>query len=128
MNCLSNIAHGYLDYLTVVIFLLAPSLLGLSGLPAMIAYGLAAVHLLLTLATDFPNSIVKIIPFHLHGWVERLVGPLLVVLPFILGFSNDTAARNFYIGIGIVIIAVGIGTDYKGPGKETGREGTAAPS
>lgn len=126
MNFLSHITHGYLDYVTVVIFLLAPSLLGFSGLPAMIAYGLAAVHLLLTLATDFPNSMVKIIPFHLHGWVERLVGPLLVVLPFILGFSNDMAARNFYIGIGIVIIAVGIGTDYKGSGKETGREGTAA--
>lgn len=126
MNFLSNIAHGYLDYVTVVIFLLAPSLFGLSGLPAMIAYGLAAVHLLLTLATDFPNGMVKIIPFHLHGWVERLVGPLLVVLPFILGFSNDAAARNFYIGIGIVIIAVGIGTDYKAHGKETDREGTAA--
>lgn len=119
MNILSRIAHGYLDYITVVIFLLAPSLLGLSGLPAMIAYGLAAIHLVLTLATDFPSSLFKIIPFKLHGWLERLVGPLLIVLPFILGFSNDAVARNFYILIGIVIIVVGIFTNYKGTDQET---------
>jgi hypothetical protein len=119
MNILSRLTHGYLDYLTVVIFLLAPSLLGLSGLPAMIAYGLAFIHLALTLATDFPSSMFKIIPFKLHGWLERVVGPLLIVLPFVLGFSSDTVARNFYIGIGIVIIAVGILTNYKGTDKET---------
>jgi hypothetical protein len=119
MNILSRITHGYLDYLTVVIFLLAPTLLGMSGLPAMIAYGLAVIHLLLTIATDFPSSMIKIIPFKLHGWLERLVGPLLIVLPFILGFSNDTVARNFYIGIGIVIIAVGICTNYKGTDQGT---------
>lgn len=119
MNFLSRIAHGYLDYITVVIFVLAPSLLGLSGLPAMIAYGLAAIHLALTLATDFPSSMFKIIPFKLHGWLERLVGPLLIVLPFILGFSDDAVARNFYILIGIVIIVVGIFTNYKGTDQET---------
>jgi hypothetical protein len=76
--------------------------------------GLAVIHLALTLTTDFPFGVIKIIPFTLHGWIERLVGPSLVVIPFILGFGNDAAARNFYILIGVIIIIVGVLTDYEG--------------
>lgn len=97
MKIISPTNHGYLDFVTVVIFLLAPTLFGLNGLPAMLAYGLAVIHLALTLATDFPFGVIKIIPFTLHGWIERLVGPSLVAVPFILGFANEAAARNFYI-------------------------------
>lgn len=114
MKIISPTNHGYLDFVTVVIFLLAPTLFGLNGLPAMLAYGLAVIHLALTLATDFPFGVIKIIPFTLHGWIERLVGPSLVVIPFILGFANDAAARNFYILIGVIIIIVGVLTDYEG--------------
>jgi hypothetical protein len=114
MKIISPTNHGYLDFVTVVIFLLAPTLFGLNGLPAMLAYGLAVIHLALTLATDFPFGVIKIIPFALHGWIERLVGPSLVAVPFILGFANEAAARNFYIFMGIIIIIVGVLTDYEG--------------
>jgi hypothetical protein len=114
MKIISPTNHGYLDFVTVVIFVLAPTLFGLNGLPAMLAYGLAIIHLALTLATNFPFGVIKIIPFTLHGWIERLVGPSLIVIPFILGFANEAVARNFYILIGIIIIIVGVLTDYKG--------------
>ncbi len=119
MKIISATNHGYLDFVTVIIFLLAPTLFGLNGLPSMLAYGLAVIHLAVTLATDFPFGVVKIIPFTLHGWIERLVGPLLVVIPFILGFANEAPARNFYIFIGIIIIIVGVLTDYKGTASQT---------
>lgn len=111
MKIISPINHAYLDFITVVIFLLAPTLFGLSDLSAILAYGLAVVHFAVTLATDFPAGVIKIIPFTLHGWIERVVGPLLVVIPFVLGFNNE--ARNFYIFIGITIIAVGVLTNYE---------------
>jgi hypothetical protein len=114
MKVISPRTHGYLDFLTVVIFLLAPTLLGLSQLPAMLAYSLAVVHLIVTLTSDFPFGIFKLIPFTVHGWIERLVGPSLIALPFIVGFANEDIARNFYIAMGVVIIVVGILTDYKG--------------
>ncbi len=117
MKVISPRMHGYLDFLTVIIFLLAPTLLGLSQLPAMLAYSLAAVHLMVTLASDFPFGIVKLIPFTIHGWIERLVGPSLIALPFILGFADEETARNFYIAMGVVIIGVGILTDYKDAAK-----------
>ncbi len=113
MKVISPRIHGYLDFLTVVIFLLAPTLLGLSQLSAILAYGLAVVHLIVTLASDFPFGVVKLIPFTIHGWIERMVGPLLIAVPFILNFADEEAARNFYIAMGIIIIIVGVLTDYQ---------------
>lgn len=113
MKLISPRMHGYLDFLTVILFLLAPSLFELNQLPALLSYSLAVVHLIVTLASDFPFGIVKIIPFPIHGWIERIVGPTLVAVPFILGFSADEMARNFYIAAGVVIIAVGLLTDYQ---------------
>lgn len=113
MKVISPRTHGYLDFLTVVIFLLAPTLLGLGELSAILAYSLAVVHLIVTLASDFPFGVVKLIPFTVHGWIERMVGPLLIAIPFILNFSNEEAARNFYIAMGAIIIVVGMLTDYQ---------------
>lgn len=113
MKVISPRMHGYLDFLTVILFLLAPTLFGLNQIPALLAYSLAAVHLLVTLVSDFPFGIVKIIPFPVHGWIERVVGPALVAVPFILGFAADEIARNFYIAMGFVIIVVGVLTDYQ---------------
>ena len=111
MTKMTATQHGYLDYVTVALFLLAPTVIGLTGMAATIAYALAGIHLAMTLATDFPLGVFKLIPFTIHGWVERVVGPVLVLLPFFLGF--DGSARGFYIVIGIVIILVGLLTDYQ---------------
>ena len=104
--------HGYLDYVTVILFLAAPSLLSLTGMAGIFAYALAIIHLALTLLTDFPLGFYKIVPFPLHGWVERIVGPVLVLVPFVFGFVGT--ATSFYVMIGIVIILVGLLTDYQG--------------
>ncbi len=103
--------HGYLDYVTVFIFLISPTLFDLLGLTATIAYILASIHLLMTLITDFPLGAVKLLPFTVHGWVERIVGPVLIILPFPLGFYPS--AKVFYIVMGIIIIVVGLITNYR---------------
>lgn len=118
MKVISPRIHGYLDFLTVILFLVAPTLLNLSQVPAMLAYSLAVVHLIVTLASDFPFGVIKLIPFPVHGWIERIVGPSLIAVPFILGFANEEIARNFYIAAGLVIIAVGVLTDYQSKAKE----------
>ena len=107
--------NGDLDYRTVRVFLLAPSMVGLARFPSILAYVLAGVHLLLTLVTAFPLGIVKLIPLSLHGWVERVVGPVLVLVSFVPAFTIEAPARIFYIVMGIVIILVGLLTDYRGP-------------
>lgn len=114
MKPITPTAHGYLDYLTVVVFVLAPTALGLAGLPATLSWTLAAVHLALTLATDFPLGWRPLIPFPIHGWIEKIVGPALVVVAFLPGFHDAGPAFAFYLVMGLGIVAVGWLTDYSG--------------
>ena len=111
MKILTPTQHGYLDYVTVVLFLAAPSVLGLTGMAGVFAYLLAGIQLMMTLLTDFPLGVYKLVPFPMHGWVERIVGPVLIIVPFVFSFAD--AATTFYIVIGVVIIIVGMLTDYQ---------------
>lgn len=113
MKIISPRSHGYLDFLTVAIFALAPTLLDLSKIPAMLSYGLAAAHLVVTLISGFPVAAIKLIPFTVQGWIERTVGPVLIIVPFVLDFSDEILARNFFIAMGVIIIAVGLFTNYQ---------------
>jgi hypothetical protein len=104
--------HGVLDYATVAAFLNAPMVFGFHGTPAATVYWLAGIHLLMTGCTDFPLGFFKWIPFRIHGVIELLAGLFLIVAPWIFGFSQDHAARNFFLAIGIVVLGVVALTDY----------------
>lgn len=118
MKPITPTIHGYLDYLTVVVFLAAPKLLGLDGLAASLSWTLAGVHLALTLVTDFPLGWRPWLPFWIHGWVERIVGPALVLIAFLPNFSSNSLAFGFYVFMGLVIVAVGWLTDYSSGAKQ----------
>lgn len=110
MKIISSEIHAVLDYLTVAVFALAPTLIGLTGTSAVISYVLAVVHLSMTLATDMPFSLVKIVPLRLHALVELMVGPVLVIGGLLL--DPPTPARTFFVAMGIVIFAVWLLSDY----------------
>jgi hypothetical protein len=111
-------AHGILDYLTVLIFALAPTLLTLSEMATILAYTLAAVHLLMTLFTGFSLSLIKIIPFQIHGYVELIVGLILAVGPWLTGGFFSPTGQLFFGVMGIVILIVWTLTTYKNPLKQ----------
>jgi len=113
MKGLSTRAHGYLDYVTVVGFALAPALLALERVPKLICYGLAGIHLLLTLLTDFPLGVAKLVPSKAHALIEFIVSIVLVILPWVLEFAENPVARNFFIAAGVTIFVVWLLTDYK---------------
>ena len=96
--------HRTLDFVTVVGFALAPSVLGLRGFPAALAYLLAAVHLGLTLLTTFPGTAARPVSLVLHGAIEGAVGVALVLLPWLVGWVG--IARIFYVVAGVVILGV----------------------
>lgn len=109
---LSSKTHGYLDYITAFFFLIAPSLVPLSETGTLLAYALAVVHLLMTLATGFSLGLIKVIPFQLHGYVELVVSLFLIAGPWLLAdFFSDTD-RIFYTICGAVILMVWFLSDY----------------
>jgi len=96
--------HRILDFLTVAVFAAAPSLLGLTGFAAALAYVLAAVHLAMTLLTRFTETDRKPVSLGLHGNVESIVGVTLVLLPWLLGWNGSSLI--FYVAAGVVILMV----------------------
>jgi hypothetical protein len=113
MKILSPRVHGYLDYVVVALFLLAPTLFGFAGTAATLCYVLAAVHAGLTLLTAVPLGIAKIIPFPVHGALEAAVAVFLLASPWVFNFSYVDAARNFFIASGVLIALVWVVTDYR---------------
>ncbi len=106
--------HGYLDYATAILFGLAPTIFGLAGIAAVVAYALAVIHAIMTLLTKFPLGAIRFLHFWLHGWVERVVGPVLVIASFFPIITVTLAGQIFYLAMGIVIMLVGFVSDYKG--------------
>ena len=114
MNLLNARLHGYLDLATVAVFLLAPFLFGLGGYVAAVAWGIAVLHLLMTLATRFPLGLVKVIPFPIHGMVECVVGIVLVLaMPRLLRAGLGSPARTFFMAAGAAILVVWVLTRYR---------------
>ncbi|HVT02997.1 MAG TPA: hypothetical protein VHL58_06425 [Thermoanaerobaculia bacterium] len=113
MKILTPRQHGYLDYVTVVGFAVAPTVLELRGLFASIAYTLAIVHMFLTFVSAFPLGVLKLVPFKIHGLIELIVAVVLIALPWILHFADTPVPRNFYVGAGIVIFIVWLITSYR---------------
>jgi hypothetical protein len=111
MKILNTSIHGILDYATVIAFASAPTLVGFSGAPAMLAYLLAGVHLAMTVLTDMPLGLVKIIPMRLHALVEMLVGPTLIAVA-LSAPSLVMEAQGFFVASGIAICAVWLLSDY----------------
>jgi hypothetical protein len=112
MRVIQPAVHRVLDFVTVGAFAAAPSILGLSGVPALVSYVLAAVHLVLTLLTRFSSARNQPLALNVHGAVEMLVGPVLLVVPFALGWEG--LARTFYLAAGAVIVAVWALSEYGG--------------
>jgi hypothetical protein len=120
MKIISDEVHAALDYVTVVIFALAPTVIGLSGLAAIISYVLAVVHLAMTLVTDMPLSFAKLVPIKLHALVEAVVGPVLAVGGLIS--TGPWSARIFFVAMGAIIFVVWALSSY---GLSRSRSGTS---
>lgn len=104
MGILSATVHRIMDFVLVAAFAAAPWVFHLNGRTRMLAFGLAAVHLALTLVTHFPGRAKGLVPFRTHGIIEVVVGVVLLVLPFVRNWTYG--ARTFFPAIGAVILVV----------------------
>lgn len=130
MKFLSPKIHGILDYLVIITLFVAPSLLDFPGQAATVSYILGAAYVILALTTAYPLSLAKIIPFTVHGTIELILAPVLVALPWLVGFSDHEMARNFFVVAGVALFFVWLVTDYKAADIAYGKRGrvtTGAP-
>jgi hypothetical protein len=111
--------HGLVEYVAVVAFFAAPFVLGFDANAAVAVSIVAAVVLLFVAATtEGPTSLVDQIPLPAHVALDYVLAGALIAIPFIAGFSDETAPTVFFIGIGVLHLLITIGTRFRGRAPE----------
>ena len=105
--------HGIIDYGVVIFLWLSPMLFGLSDYVSMLTYGLGGIHLILTVITDSPMGLIKVLPLTIHGYVELAAAVVIMIAPWIFGFSEDATGRWYYILVGFAVFVTWLLTSYK---------------
>jgi hypothetical protein len=101
MRFLSTRAHGVIDYLTGILLLAAPYLLGFAtgGPEQWVPMAIGASILVMSLITDYELSIARLIPMPAHLAVDGLGGALLAASPWLFGFSDRVYLPHLIVGL-----------------------------
>ncbi|ASN82847.1 hypothetical protein [Deinococcus ficus] len=104
---LSLSVHAHIDFVSVVVMLLAPRLLRLQPASVAVSAGLAGAGLLIGSATDYPYPVHRsrdLTPAR-HRQLERLSFPVLLVLLIGTGRLARRADRTYFL---MVLLAYGL--------------------
>src|SRR3954464_469082 len=111
---LSPVVHGVLDYPLAAVLIVLPLVLSFDATAAKwIAFALGFGGGVLAVGTAWPTGIVRIIPPLLHGYTDITVTVALIMLPFIVGFSDHTTALVFYLIVGAGGLAATLATRFE---------------
>jgi hypothetical protein len=106
--------HGVIEYVAGALFIAAPFLLSFdSGAATALSVVIGVVLLAVAASTDGPTSLVNNIPRAAHVALDYVLVVALIALPFLAGFSDETAPTAFFIVLGIAHLMVTIGTRYE---------------
>jgi hypothetical protein len=93
--------HGTLDYLLAAALIAVPLVVDFDDDTAtvlMLVLGGAAT--LLAIGTNWSTGIIRILPPVIHGVADIAATIVLIIAPFVLGFTDDTVATVLYVVIG----------------------------
>lgn len=102
--------HGIADFAYAPVVWMAPRIAGFQYLPQANAACKAAAAGALTYAllTDAEWGVAKWIPYKAHLAIDFAVGAASFAAPWILGVQRHKSARNTFLIMGAVSLAVGI--------------------
>jgi hypothetical protein len=102
------VSHSILDYVFAILIAIAPRVVGFDGRQATWCYLFAILMLALALLTQF-----RVVGFVSHGVVELVLALVLIVLPWAAGFWPGVLSRNFYVCMGVLMLALWALTDFR---------------
>lgn len=113
--------HGLIEYAAAAVFIIAPFLLDFdSGTAKALSIVIGVVVLAIAASTDGPTSLVNQIPRSAHVALDYVLAVVLIALPFLAGFSDETAPTAFFIVLGIAHLLITIGTRFRSPAARAG--------
>jgi hypothetical protein len=107
-------AHAALEPFIAVLFIGAPWLFGFSDVTAAttISIIVGATMLVAGMLTRWRYSIAKLIPLRTHFMTDVALAMLLILSPFIFGFSDEGGAARFTIIAGVLELITALGTRW----------------
>ncbi|WAS96550.1 hypothetical protein [Nannocystis punicea] len=110
MRALSSEVHGALDQGLVFALALAPAWFpaGTPRVASIACYALMLGLWLLSQLTCYPFGSVCAIGYGAHGIVETSLAPLVVALPWLLGFAEWPVARSVFVFAGVAALLLGL--------------------
>ena len=104
--------HGILDYLSVAVLVLSGPLLRFEGRPAELTQTVAGSVLVYSAFTAYPPGFFHQVSLPIHRAIDIIVALAMIVSPWLLGFSDIAAARNFFVLFGAVSLIIVALTDF----------------
>ena len=107
LGMISSKIHAALDYIVGILLIAAPWLLGFADKTAatLIPVILGASTIIYSLFTNYEYSLVRLIPYKIHLTIDFIAGLLLLVSPWLFGFSDRVYLPHAILGA-FEIIAV----------------------
>jgi hypothetical protein len=108
-------AHGLVEYLAGVAFIVAPFVFSFDGdaAPTIISILTGAGVLVLAVVTQSPTGLVRSLPLASHVVIDYVLSVFLIVSPFIFGFSDNESALAFFIVIGVAYLLLTVTTRFQ---------------
>jgi hypothetical protein len=105
--------HGLFEYLEGALLIAVPFVLNFHAGAATAVSIVAGVIVLIVAATTVgPTSLVKSLPLSVHILLDFVFAGLLIAVPFLFGFSKESAPTAFFIVLGVVQLLASIATRY----------------
>lgn len=105
--------HGVADFGSGFALIAVALVVGGSGAAVATGVVLGSVLIVVSLFTDYPLGVIKLIPFPVHSAGDYLGAAALIVAPLVLGFNDsDGGLSAFYVVMGATLVAVSLITDY----------------
>ena len=105
--------HGALEYLVGAFLIAAPFLFSFdSGQATAASIVLGLLLLAFTAMSTIPTGLVKGITVGLHVGGDVVFAVVLIALPFVLQFAEETAPTAVFIVVGVMHLLVTIGTRF----------------
>jgi hypothetical protein len=114
--------HGVVEYVAGVGLIVAPFVLDFdSGAATALSIVVGVAVLAIAAATEGPTGLIASIPRPAHVALDYVLAVLLIALPFLAGFSDETAPTVLFIALGVAHLLITIGTRFqKHPAGERG--------
>ena len=102
------------EYGVGALSILAPFLLSFdSDTAKVVSILLGAGIVVMGFLTESPTGVVRNMPIASHVVLDYVLSLVLIVAPFIFGFTDDAVATGYFIVIGVGFILLTIATRYR---------------